>query len=76
MKKLKMMMACVLAVFALGACDDQDLGNRSETQTIATDGDLDSSISPVTMLKRSPWSEMTEVCFCRASEAWNGSTAA
>ena len=39
MKKLKMMMACVLAVFALGACDDQDLGNRSETQTIATDGD-------------------------------------
>ncbi len=39
MKKLKMMMACVLAVFALGACDDQDLGSRSETQTIATDGD-------------------------------------
>ena len=39
MKKRKMMMACVLAVFALGACDDQDLGNRSETQTIATDGD-------------------------------------
>ena len=39
MKKLKMMLACVLTVFALGACDSEDLSNRTETQTVAAEGD-------------------------------------
>ena len=41
-----MMLACVLTVFALGACDSEDLSNRTETQTVAAEGDY----SPQTFL--------------------------